>query len=77
MRVEHRTWATRLALLYFVVATASLVGPIYPWVGNHIEPRVLGLPWSLVWVLIVIASNFGVLATLFWLRVIDDAEVEG
>lgn len=68
--------ATRLSLLYFGVATASLIWPIYPWIGNHIEPRVLGLPWSLVWVLIVITCNFLVLATLFRLRVIDDREVE-
>ncbi len=74
MRTEHRTWATRASLLYFALATASLIWPIYPRFGNHIEPRVLGLPWSLVWVLLVIACNFAALALLFWLRLIDDRE---
>ncbi len=53
-----------------------LIWPIYPALGNFIEPRVLGLPWSLVWVLIVIACNFVVLLVLFRLRAIDDREHE-
>jgi hypothetical protein len=76
VRTELSTRATRLSLLYFALATASLVWPIYPWLGNHIEPRVFGLPWSLAWVLIVIVCNFVVLALLFRLRVIDDREIE-
>ena len=76
MRTQHSSWATRLSLMYFALATAALVWPIYPAFGNHIEPRVLGLPWSLVWVLIVITCNFAVLALLFRLRVIDDREIE-
>jgi len=76
VRTEHSTRATRLSLLYFARATASLVWPIYPRFGNFIEPRVLGLPWSLVWVLIVITCNFAALALLFRLRVIDDREHE-
>jgi hypothetical protein len=76
VRNELSTRATRLSLLYFALATATLIWPIYPWVGNHIEPRVFGLPWSLVWVLIVIVCNFAVLAVLFHLRVIDDRELD-
>lgn len=76
MRTEHSTRATRLSLLYFALATAALVWPIYPWLGNRIEPRVLGLPWSLTWVLIVIACNFAVLLVLFRLRAIDDREID-
>jgi hypothetical protein len=68
--------ATRWALLYFVIATAALVWPIYPWLGNRIEPRVMGLPFSLVWILVIITSNFCVLALLYRLRLIDDLEVE-
>lgn len=74
MRTEPSPRATRLSLLYFALATATLVSPIYPWIGDHIEPRVLGLPWSLVWVLLIITANFVVLAVLFRLRVIDDRE---
>ena len=75
MRTEHSR-ATRLSLLYFALATAALVSPIYPWLGNRIEPRVFGLPWSLTWVLIVIVCNFAVLLVLFRLRVIDDRGID-
>lgn len=68
--------ATRLALGYFAVSVAALVWPIYPWLGNHIEPRVLGLPWSLVWVLLVITANFLVLALLYRLKVVDHREID-
>lgn len=68
--------ATRLALLYFALATAALVWPVYPWLGNRIEPRVLGLPFSLVWILVIITSNFCVLVLLYRLRLIDDLELD-
>lgn len=65
-----------LALLYFVLATAALVWPIYPAFGNRIEPRVLGLPFSLVWVLAVITANFAVLVVLYRRRLVDHRELE-
>jgi len=71
-----RAWGTGLAVAWFVLSTAALVWPVYPWLGNHIEPRVLGLPWSLVWVLLVIAANFAVLLLLYRLRVVDDRELD-
>jgi hypothetical protein len=70
------SWATRGAVLYFVLATAALVWPVYPWLGNHIEPRVWGLPFSLIWVLGIITCNFCVLLLLYRLRLIDDREIE-
>lgn len=63
-------------MLYFAVSTVALVWPIYPWLGNRIEPRVWGLPFSLIWVLGIITSNFCVLALLYRLRLIDDREVD-
>lgn len=63
-----------LAALLFVVATAFLVWPIYPWLGNSIEPRVLGLPWSLAYVLMVIAVDTTALVILYLTRAIDAAE---
>lgn len=74
MHTRSSTWATRLALLYFVLATATLIWPLYPWLANRIEPRVWGLPFSLVWILGVITANFLVLVLLYALRVIDDRE---
>ena len=74
---SRRRRATRFALIYFAGATAALVWPLYPWLGNRIEPRIiLGLPWSLTWVLIVIAANFLALALLYRLRLVDDREHE-
>jgi len=55
----------RLAIAYFVVSTAALVAPVYTTLGNRIEPRVFGLPWSLVYVLGVIAANFAVLLWMY------------
>lgn len=55
----------RLAIAYFVASTVALVAPVYTSVGNRIEPRVLGLPFSLVYVLGVIAANLVVLAWIY------------
>lgn len=72
----RRTLGPRLAVAWFVLSTLALVWPVYPWLGNHIEPRVLGLPWSLVFVLLVITANFGALLLLYRLRVVDDRETD-
>lgn len=61
----------RLALGYFAFSTVLLIAPVYTAFGNRIEPRVLGLPFSLVWVLGVIAANFAVLAYLYARRIVD------
>ena len=65
---------TRLAVAYFAVSTLVLIAPVYTAVGNRVEPRVLGLPFSLVYVLAVIAANVGVLAFLYRARWVDDDE---
>ncbi|MBK6920169.1 MAG: hypothetical protein IPH07_22405 [Deltaproteobacteria bacterium] len=72
-----RAWRRALArvgLVYFAASTVLLVAPAYALLGNHVEPRVLGLPWSLVYVLIVVALNCGALALLYVLRCVDDRE---
>ena len=66
--------ATRLSVLYFIGATLALIWPIYGWFGNHIEPRVFGLPWSLTYVLLVIAANTAVLTALYIGRWADGPE---
>lgn len=64
----------RAAPLFFVATTALLVWPLYPLLGNRVEPRVFGLPWSLTYVLLVIALNSVVVAGLYLARVIDSDE---
>jgi hypothetical protein len=83
-RVGYHRPVTRLlaraAPLYFALSTAFLVWPLYPWLGDRIEPRVLGLPWSLAYVLAVIAANTAVLTGLYLGRVVDareDGEEDG
>lgn len=66
----------RLSPLYFVASTAALVWPIYPLLGDHIEPRVFGLPWSLAYVIAIIALNTAVLIALYVSRAVDADEVE-
>jgi hypothetical protein len=68
----------RLSPLYFVVSTAALVWPIYPLLGDHIEPRVFGIPWSLAYVIAIIAANTAVLVALYASRAVDaDEAAEG
>lgn len=67
----------RLSPLFFVGTTAALVWPLYPLLGDRVEPRVFGLPWSLVWVLGVIVVNTAVLVALYVARAVDAAEERG
>lgn len=60
--------------MYFAGSTVALIAPVYTWLGNMIEPRVLGLPWSLTYVLLVVLANSFVLAVLYVGRWVDDAE---
>lgn len=64
----------RVAPLFFIATTALLVWPLYPWLGNAIEPRVLGLPWSLSYVIGVILIDAAALTALYLLRVVDAEE---
>jgi hypothetical protein len=72
--VHRRPLLARVAPLFFVATTALLVWPLYPWLGDAIEPRVLGLPWSLVYVLGVILVDALALTALYLLRVVDAEE---
>ena len=71
-----RTRWIRIAVAWFSLSTALLVWPLFGWLGNHVHPRVLGLPWSLVYVLLVVGANAVVLGLLVRFRIIDDREVE-
>jgi hypothetical protein len=62
------------ALVWFVLSAVALVAPVYTSFGNRIEPRVLGLPFSLVYVLLVVVANTLVLTWMYVRRVVDDEE---
>jgi hypothetical protein len=74
MPAERSRLATRVALIWFALATATLVWPIYPTWFDRIEPRIFGLPFSLAWILIIIVANFCVVGLLYKLRLVDDRE---
>jgi hypothetical protein len=65
----------RLLVAYFVVSTLFLIAPVYTVLGNRVEPRVLGLPWSLVYVLLVVTANLVVLALAYRKHADDDEEL--
>ena len=44
--------------LYALCCLFALTWPGYDWLGNRIEPFVLGLPFSLAWVLGWVALSF-------------------
>jgi len=46
-RPQLRDW---LFGLYALCCLAAITWPGYDWLGNRIEPYVLGLPFSLAWV---------------------------
>lgn len=72
--VPRSRLAAPLALLLFAATTACLVWPLYPLLGNSIEPRILGLPWSLTYVLLIIGVDAVALVFLYYTRAIDAAE---
>ena len=47
--------------LYVLLCLGAMTWPGYAWFGNSIEPYVLGLPFSLVWVMSWVVLTFLVL----------------
>ena len=56
----------RWFIVFLVLIQFSLIWPIYPLVG-YIEPIILGMPFSIVWVLLCLLLSFsGLLAYFLW-----------
>ena len=47
-----------LFALYAVCCIGAVTWPGYAWLGNRIEPYVLGLPFSLAWIIGWILLSF-------------------
>jgi heme/copper-type cytochrome/quinol oxidase subunit 3 len=71
---SRRRTAARWGVVWFLISTLLLVAPIFTTYGNRVHPRVLGLPFALVYVLAVVALNFAVLVALFVTRAIDEGD---
>lgn len=48
--------------IYAAVCLFCLTWPGYAWLGNRIEPYVLGLPFSFFWIALWVVLTCGVLA---------------
>lgn len=57
MRLRHG-----LLAVYSLLCFAALTWPGYAWLGNGVEPYVLGLPFSLAWNVGWVVLTFVVLA---------------
>ena len=64
------------SVVYFVLATLALVHPLFTWFGDSIEPRFMGLPFSLVYVLGVVTLNSVVLTWMYRSRLIGAQDDE-
>ena len=51
-------------MVFSFVALAALIWPVYAIVGG-IEPRVLGVPFSLAYLVLVVGTVFTVMLCLF------------
>jgi len=63
---EPRAGRRRRALdlcfaLYCALVAVALTWPVYAWAGAKIEPRILGLPFSMGWVILWIVLTLAVL----------------
>ena len=65
-----------LTCAYFALATLALIHPMFTWLGDRIEPRFMGLPFSLVYVLGWIGLNTAVLIWMYRARLIAAEEDE-
>ena len=61
---EDRRRSYRAVLLYFLGIVAALMWPVYEAAAG-IEPRVLGIPFSLAYLVILLLGSFFVLLGLY------------
>ncbi len=58
---RRRAWLDLAFVLYCATALCALTWPAYAWAGARIEPRILGLPFSMAWVVAWIVLTFAAL----------------
>jgi hypothetical protein len=75
-RSHPGNWRLVLSCAYFALATVALVHPVFTWLGDRIEPRFMGLPFSLVYVLGWIGLNSLVLIWMYRSRIVAAGEDE-
>jgi hypothetical protein len=63
-RPRRRGAVPRAVLVYFVLVFAAMIWPVYPFFAG-IDPRVLGLPFSLFYQVLLLVLSFAVLLALY------------
>ena len=64
MDSERRSRVYKIVILYFILVFSAMMWPIYPFF-SRIRPMVLGIPFSLFYLVILIIASFLVLFTLY------------
>ena len=59
-------WAHVAFAVFCACALSALTWPVYPALGNRLEPRILGLPFSLAWIIFWIGASFLALVAYEW-----------
>jgi len=54
-----------LLAAYALLCAGAMTWPGYAWFGARIEPYVLGLPWSLTWVVAWVLLSFVALVVYY------------
>jgi hypothetical protein len=66
MRSRRPFWPHVAFATFCACALAALIWPVYPALGNKIEPSVLGLPFSLAWIVAWVVASFLALVAYEW-----------
>jgi hypothetical protein len=67
MTGRPRRWPHVGLALWTVATVAALIWPAYDLLGNHVDPLVLGVPFSLAWIVGWALATFAVLSAYFLL----------
>jgi hypothetical protein len=62
-----RRWPHAALALWCALVLVLLVWPAYAWIGNRIEPTVLGLPLAFAWNALLALATCGVLGAYYFL----------
>ena len=66
MRHRRSLWPHVAFAVFCACALSGLTWPVYAALGNKLKPRVLGLPFSLAWIVAWIVASFLALVAYEW-----------
>ena len=67
MSRRTRRWLHVVLVAWVVATLGAVTWPGYDLLGNHVDPLVLGVPFSLAWIVGWALATFGVLSAYFLL----------